>query len=51
MKKSILKLGTELNKSELMGIKGNGRGKHCCSWRDGKCVYWEEIGVTCPFLN
>ncbi|WP_428742085.1 hypothetical protein [Tenacibaculum sp.] len=49
MKKSILILGKTLNKIEQKQING-GRGKHCCSWRNGECVYWEEIGVTCPFL-
>ena len=52
MKKSILNLGKALNKAEQKNINGGIQGGgHCCSWRGEECVYWEEWGTTCPFLN
>ncbi|WP_417784615.1 hypothetical protein [Tenacibaculum sp.] len=49
MKKSILNLGKNLSKTQQQKING-GRGQHCCSWKDGECIYWEETGTTCPLL-
>lgn len=53
MKKSILKLGKNLNTTQLKNIKGSFNiSKMCCEWcsngLNSYCLDWVEFGVTCP---